>query len=881
MKRSWIAAWRNVFPAAAHASGGQPRRRAAKRTLALETLEARALLAATDMASITGRIFKDATGDGYTAGEEVVAATVNLLLDDGDGVYEPGAGDTQVQTDATDSAGIYRFDGLVAGSYWVEQPAQTATGKTVAAQHSALIVVTPTDAMGVAGTTIDTFDTTAHTATAISTGPTTDADAAVTAVGEALGGERDLFASVTSGAGMVQLDADAFNQNLLEFMASATATGERRVTWDGVDSDGATLDATGLGGADLTDAGASTALQFVIGADQASGVAHVRLYSSAVNWSEATVAIPNTGGAATQTVTLPFSSFVTGGGSGVTLTNIGAIELLIEGVNAVDGQLDLFGAIGPTVETQNFDNFTPADLSITKSGTTATPTLGQQVTFTLTVNNAGPNAATGVTVLDQLPAGLTFVSSTPSQGTYSSGTGVWTVGTVANGGAATLQIVATAATVGAKVNIAQVNAANEFDPDSTPGNSAAGEDDQASFTVTPQSIDLSLTKNVDNATPEIGDNVIFTITVLNSGSIAATNVAVSDVLPSGLTFVSSTPTQGSINSGSGIWTVGGVANGASATLQITAQVANGGVKTNTAQVSAADQTDADSTPGNSAAGEDDQASITVTPQSSDLSLTKVADTATPQVGQNVTFTIMLANAGPTAATGVQVRDPLPSGLTFVSSTPSTGTYNSTTGIWTVGGVAVGANPTLQIVATVATAGAKTNTAQVSASDQTDIDSTPNNSNASEDDQASVTINPPVADLSLTKTVDNAGAGVGQLILFTVTVTNSGPSTAANVVVTDSLPSGLTYTSSTATQGTYNSSTGMWTIGSIASGGTATIQIAATVVTSGRKRNIAQITSTDQFDPDSTPGNSTDGEDDQAAVLITPPRRLIKRNFLAR
>lgn len=877
MSKSWKLSgwWRSAGRRAETARG---RKRSA---IAFETLENRWQMAATDMAAITGRVFVDATGNGYTAGEEVAGATVNLLLDDGDGLFEPGGDDAQVQTDATDAAGLYRFDGLVAGNYWVQQPAQTVGAVTLAADVSPLVAIDSTDVMGIAGTTIDTFDTTAHAATAISTGPVTDSSFAATAVGEALGGERDLFASVTSGAGMVQLDADAFNQNLLEFMASATANGERRVTWDGADGDGATLDATGLGSVDLTDAGASNALQFVIGADQASGVVRVRIYTDAGNWSEATEAIPNTGGAATQTITMPYASFAAGAGAGATFTNVGAIELFIEGVNAVDGQLDLFGALGPTLFTENFDNFTPADLSLTKMASSTTPQLGTNVTFTVTVSNAGPNPATNVSVADALPAGLTFVSSTPSQGSYNSGTGQWTVGTINSGASATLQITATVATAGAKVNTAQVSAADQFDPDSTPNNSNAGEDDQASVTITPQSIDLALSKNVNNSAPQVGDNVLFTIALMNTGALGATNVAVTDQLPAGLTFVSSTPTQGSYNSGTGIWSVGAVAASGSATLQIVAQVASVGAKTNTAQVSAADQTDADSTPGNNDANEDDQASVVVVPQASDLSLAKAVNTSTPTVGQNVTFTLTLSNAGPTAATGVMVRDQLPAGLTFVSSTASQGSYTSASGVWNVGTVAASASATLQIVATVATVGDKTNTAQVSAADQIDPDSTPNNSNPNEDDQASVVVSPQAADLSLAKTVDNATPMIGQLVLFTLTVSNAGPHSATNVAVTDLLPAGLGFTSSMASQGTYDSSTGVWMVGTIANGASATLQIAATLTTAGRKTNAAQITASDQFDPDSTPNNGIAGEDDIASVLLTPPRRLTKRRFLAR
>lgn len=99
---------------------------------------------------------------------------------------------------------------------------------------------------------------------------------------------------------------------------------------------------------------------------------------------------------------------------------------------------------------------------------------------------------------------------------------------------------------------------------------------------------------------------------------------------------------------------------------------------------------------------DDDAFVTVSP-SADLSVTKDVDDPMPNVGSNVTFTIVVYNSGPSDATGVNVTDVLPYGLTFVSADPAA-SYNSTTGVWTVGNLANGASATLTIVATVADLG---------------------------------------------------------------------------------------------------------------------------------------------------------------------------------
>jgi hypothetical protein len=99
-----------------------------------------------------------------------------------------------------------------------------------------------------------------------------------------------------------------------------------------------------------------------------------------------------------------------------------------------------------------------------------------------------------------------------------------------------------------------------------------------------------------------------------------------------------------------------------------------------------------------------------------------------------------------------------------------------------------------------------------------------------------------------------------------------------VQVTDLLPAGLTFVSSTPSQGTYDSATGLWTVGSIANGATATLQIVATLATAGTKVNVAQVTASDVFDPDSTPN---DNQGDDRATVEVGSTKLSKRMFLAR
>ena len=182
---------------------------------------------------------------------------------------------------------------------------------------------------------------------------------------------------------------------------------------------------------------------------------------------------------------------------------------------------------------------------MTKTVSDATPNVGDQITFTVTLSNQGPDAATGVQVTDLLPAGLTFVSATPSQGTYDSVTGVWTVGTVSAGAAQTLSITAMVVSPAAQTNTGTISDADQFDPNTA--------NNTASATETPQQADLSVTKTVSDATPNVGDQITFTVTLSNQGPDAATGVQVTDLLPAGLTFVQRNPSQGTYNNVTGVW----------------------------------------------------------------------------------------------------------------------------------------------------------------------------------------------------------------------------------------------------------------------------------------------------------------------------------------
>ena len=348
-------------------------------------------------------------------------------------------------------------------------------------------------------------------------------------------------------------------------------------------------------------------------------------------------------------------------------------------------------------------------------------------------------------VKDLLPSGLTYFSH--SGGTYSSSTGIWAVGTLSPDAQPTLTIVANVSKSGnSTTNFAEVWQSDQFDPDSTPGDGEQGDDDDTSFpgASDPDAevfvSDLSLTETVDYS----GGNAVFTVTVRNSGPDDAHAITVKNsklASAANYTYISHGNTAGTTYSPTtGDWTIPELLDGASATLTVTTTIVSPAV--NWAQVSAVIEVDPDSRPNNCSdtvlsCTEDDDASA----PSADLSLTQSVDNPNPNVGgdNSVVFTITVSNAGVAGTTNVQVKDTLPSGLTYVSYTSSTGTYSSSTGIWTVGTMDNGASQTLKIKAKVATNGMKVNWAEVWKSDEADPDSTPGNGSITEDDDASGTI----------------------------------------------------------------------------------------------------------------------------------------------
>ncbi|MFM7073920.1 MAG: hypothetical protein ACKO38_19210, partial [Planctomycetota bacterium] len=623
-----------------------------RRLLRLEPLEGRSLLAITDLSSISGRIFKDTTGNGFTPGEQIVGATVQLFVDDGDGVFEPGAGDVAFSTPSatTNANGVYRFDRVSAGSYWVRQQAQTVGSVTLPEARN-LVTISAADADGVLGaTTIDNFETVAPDVVSTLGTPGTNLQTGLP-TSEVIGGERD-FEVVMTGEPLSQESVRMFvDGGRLQIDGQVTSIGTYRVTWDGPDADATAVNASGLGGIDISQGATNEGVIVRYRVDQPQATFVLRAYSGAGNVSTATITGITPGVVLEQFV--PFSAtapdavrFQTTAGSGADFSSLGAFQLeVIAGTASMDAFVELVGLVGPTVRTQDFSNYTPTDLAVTKSVSNPAPLVGSQIQYTISLRNNGPNDATGVVVTDQLPAGVTFVSANaPAGTTYSNATGIWNVGALAVNQTIVLQITANVTAPGVALNEARITGVDQNDE--IPGNNTG------SATTTTPVVDIAVTKIVDDDTPNRNQNVTFTVTAANVSTTNATGVVIQDSLPAGLTFVSATPSTGTFSNATGLWTVGNLANGASATLQIVATVSattppTNGTITNTAELSDVDQ--ADTNPDNN------RATRAITLNQLDIAVTKTltSGNAAPNRDESVTYRVTATNNGPIPATGLR------------------------------------------------------------------------------------------------------------------------------------------------------------------------------------------------------------------------------------
>jgi len=503
-----------------------------------------------------------------------------------------------------------------------------------------------------------------------------------------------------------------------------------------------------------------------------------------------------------------------------------------------------------------------ADVAITKADGAATEVPGTTVTYTIVASNGGPDSATGVTVSDTFPAILSGCSTTSVAAGGATGNDAGPVAgnlsdsgiTLPAGGTVTYTATCTisAAATGTLANTATISSATG---DPVSGNNSATDTD----TLTPQT-DLAITKT-DGATTEIpGTPVTYTLTVTNAGPSDAVGATVADTFPAIVTGVTWTcaganggtcPANGAgnINALVGLPAAGGASVTFTATGNISAAAT--GTLSNTATV-AAGAGATDPVPANNSATDTDTLSV-----ESDLAITKTDGSATEVPGTPVTYTITASNAGPSNNPAATVADTFPAivgGVTWscigagggTCPAAGSGDINSVVNLPAGGSVTFTATGTIASSAT----GTLANTATVAAAGGT-TDPTPGNNSATDTDSLV-----PSSDIEITKDDSADPPPAGQDLIYTLTVTNLGPSDATGVAVSDPLPADVTYVSDDC--GGANTPPWGWTIGNLAASATVTCNITVSINPTPpiSISNTATVTST-TTDPSSANNSDTE------------------------
>ncbi len=545
----------------------------------------------------------------------------------------------------------------------------------------------------------------------------------------------------------------------------------------------------------------------------------------------------------------------------------------------------------------NTDIFT-ANVALTKAVDKTIATIGDTITYTITATNEAPLAADNVIITDTPPAGTSFVpGSVTVNGTSTTdnpATGI-NVGTIAANESATI-------TFQVRVNSLPTpnpipNSATssfQYNPPSQPPinrNSTSNiVETQINATI------INPTKNANQQIVNIGDIITYTITVPNNGNISATNVSITDPIPTGTTFIPNSVTvNGTTQSGVTPTNIplGTIPAGQTTTVtfqvQVTSLPANGTI-TNEANVTYTSQPNPSEPP----------TTTTTTPPPTNTSVrtaivnpTKTASPQIADIGDIITYTITVPNTGNIAATNVIVTDPIPIGTTFI---PNSVTINgaSQSGVNPAGGIqigtiAAGANAivTFQVQVTslpenglIQNIGTTTFTYEP---DPTKPPITTTNPTPPTTTPVNTAITNPV------KTVDKTAVDIGDVITYTITFTNDGTIPATNVVFNDTIPAGTTFIPNSvvlnnAPVPNSNPALGI-PVGTINPGETKTLsfQVLVTQVpTGGVITNEASTTYTYQPDPTRPPVTATEPTAPTTVAVNTAtvnPTKSANRTFV--
>ena len=580
----------------------------------------------------------------------------------------------------------------------------------------------------------------------------------------------------------------------------------------------------------------------------------------------------------------PASYNVAGGSNGFTDT----VQDSYGATPGAPGQIATADIITETPGTQPGAYCAAADLSVTNSGLPAVVAPGGTITYTQSAINSGPLDAVNAIFSESTPANTTFqsIGLPPPAG--------WTCSTPAVGATGAITCTNpdfTAMTtanfvIAVAVGAGTVSGTQIVDVDNiTSGTSDPNLANNSATAITTVGLattaDLAVTNTVSAPTVTAGTTFTVTGVVTNNGPASATTASFTEAIPANTTFQSLAPPPAGWScslpavggTGTISCTAATVAAGAVATfpvvLNVPAATLSGTPITATASVSSATP---DANPSNNTAS---ASTVVATTGQADLAVTATGTPSPVSQGNNITYTQTVINNGPAVETNATFTVAIPANTTLVSfNLPA-----ATAAAWTctpaipVGGTGT-FTCTLNSTQTIPLNGTfsfplvvQVNPSTASGTTITDTPSVastvgdPNPANNSAT-VSTIVASPTQADVSIVKTAAPEPVNQGTNLAYTLTVKNGGPAVAQGVVVNDVLPSQVSYTSASASQGTciYTAATTTvnCTLGSLSVGSSAVVTINVTANTfssSSLTTNTATVSSTTS-DPNLSNNSST-------------------------
>ena len=478
----------------------------------------------------------------------------------------------------------------------------------------------------------------------------------------------------------------------------------------------------------------------------------------------------------------------------------------------------------PTNATSQNTTVVPVVLNVNKTVDVSPVVNNTVVNFTICVSNVGLGNATDLTVVDSLPAGLTV----EDLGVISSPVGVdVTFVRFGNGGKWNISGLNSTDVVSLWIT-ARTNVVDAMNLTNKVNVTCAENDTEVkNFTdveVVPVVLNINKTANVTI----VANNTLvkYVVVVKNNCNFNATDLVICDELPDGLIFENDATSGYYWDESTRVisWNLTKLDAGSIVEYYVVVRTNGTGFRTNKVNVTCVEN---DTEVKNST-------TIEVVPVN--LTIVKTATPGEVKVNENVTFTITVTNYGPANATGVNITDVLDDVFKFDGKSAN-GTFKvaDKTIVWEIGNLTKGSSYSVCFNVTVLTNGTFLNVGTVSC--------TENSTEVSNKTDVTVL---PIVDLKINKTVDKTNVTVGDEIIYTICVTNLGPSNATDVNVTDVMKGIVKITNvETHNIGKFDEKEGIWYIGNLNKDATVYLTLTVKTLSVGIVENVVSVNSTEE------------------------------------